>query len=375
MQRERGSQRPCTTRIVEHQRSMILSSVESLPPAVAVIESENHADRRDLRLRSWLEILAITVVIPLGISWINPDDPFLVRGPFPWLALLSLLVGAQHGALGAAVHSSLLFATACAYDAQVGFLDVAALGAWGGGCLATGVIAGYFRDRVEGRLTHLSRQARDRAQHLARLSRAHAVLKVSHQKLEERLSAQGWSLESAVEDTRQELAASASLPALCQSILNILSNHAMVQAATLFTVVSGGADRRPCDLAVAAKLGHPPAVDAAHRLIARALETGRLVALDAESTELGSDESVLVAVPLLAASGRAIGVVVVHEMPFMAFQATNLKALAALCAHLADVLAARLHPRAETFAKTTDVNAFVGTRTGTHRRRNVAQSA
>lgn len=370
-----------------------MSSVHSLPPGVAVIESENHADRRASRLRSWLEILAITIGIPLGISLISPDDPFVLRGPFPWLALVSLLVGAQHGALGAAVHSSLLFATAWGYEGQLGRLDVAALGAWGGGCLATGVLAGYFRDRVDGRMTHSSRRMTEQAQHLARLSRAHAVLKVSHQRLEEHLSARGWSLESAVEDTRQELAASASLPALCESMLNILSNHAMVQAATLFTVVSGTPGARPpCELAVAAKLGNPPDVDARHRLIARALATGRLVALDAEGTELGSDESVLVAAPLLAASGHAVGVVVVHEMPFMAFQATHLKTLAALCAHLADVLAARLHPHAEPFAKASDVSAplslvgsapgslppadqFVGTRTGTHRRRDVAQSA
>jgi hypothetical protein len=195
--------------------------------------------------------------------------------------------------------------------------------------------------------------------------------------LEERLSAEGWSLESAVEDARQELAASASVPALCGSILNVLSNHAMVQTATLLSVVSGNGSggRRACELAVAARLGSPPPVDARQRLISRALETGNLVALDVESTELGSDELVLVAVPLLAPNGRALGVVVVHEMPFMAFQATSLKTLAALCAHLADLLAERLRQPAEPFAKATDVSEFVGTRTGTHRRSNLAQSA
>lgn len=353
-----------------------MSSVQSLPPRVAAIESENHAEGHTLRMRSWLEILAITVGVPIAISCISADDPFLLHTAFPWLVLVSLLVGAQHGALGAAVHASLLFVAACGYEALLGRLDVAGLGAWGGGCLAAGVLAGYFRDRVDGRLTHLARHAQETAEHLARLSRAHTVLRVSHQKLEERLSAEGWSLESAVEDTRQELAASASLPALCLSILNVLSNHAMVQSATLLTVVSerGSSARRVRELAVAAKLGSPPTVDARHPLLSRALETGRLVALDVESTELGSDESVLVAVPLLAPSGEPLGVVVVHEMPFMAFQATSLKTLAALCAYLADLLAERLRPAAP-FAKAADSSEFVGSRTGTHRRRNLAQSA
>lgn len=372
---------------------MILSSVQSSPPRAAIIESETDTDRRILRRRSWLEMLAITVVIPIGGLLIHPEDPFLLGAAFPWLVLVPLLVGAQHGALAAALHTALLFAMAWGHAAQLGRLDLTLLGAWGGGLMAAGVIAGYFRDRIDGRLTQLARQVREDSRRLARLSRAHAVLKLSHQRLEERLSAQGWSLESAVEDARQELAASTSLPALCESILSVLSNHTMVQAATLFTVVSEAAGAsHPHELALTATLGGPPRLDARNRLIERALSSGRLVALDAESSEPGCEEPVLAAVPLVAASGRPIAVVAVHEMPFMAFQATNLKALAALGAHLADVLEERLHPASETRVKGRDPDAplqlagaapsslattdeFVGTRTGTHRRRSVAQSA
>jgi hypothetical protein len=108
------------------------------------------------------------------------------------------------------------------------------------------------------------------------------------------------------------------------------------------------------------------------------------------------------------------GVVVIHEMPFMAFQAENLKGLAALTALLADMLEDHfvevrpdehlslvpglslvpepsleaVPPASEELlgtvsaedgpgddASAAGADGFVGTRTGTHRRRSVAQSA
>jgi len=367
-----------------------LSSVQSVPSRAALAQSnvtqaKGVVEPLVVPRRGWREILAITIAVPLGVLCIHPADPFLVHADFPWLLLVPLLLGAQHGALGAATSAALLFATAWAYESNVGRLEVGVLVAWGSGCLAAGVIAGQFRDRIAARITQLSRQVEDDAVRLTRLSRAHAVVKLSHQKLEERLSAQGWSLESAIEDTRKELAASASLPMLCESMLNVVSNHAMVQTASLYTVVSGTRAEGPhLEFALAAKLGSPPSVDLEQRLIQRAITTGRLVALDVESAETGSDESVLAAVPLLGADGSLLGVIVIFEMPFMAFQAENLKSLAAVSAHLADVLEERLRPTASPspllqLVSGPDVppvaNEFVGTRTGTHRRRGLVQSA
>src|SRR5690606_10336043 len=61
------------------------------------------------------------------------------------------------------------------------------------------------------------------------------------------------------------------------------------------------------------------------------------VALDGESAD-GLEHDVLAVAPLVAASGRLLGLVAIHEMPFMAFQAESLKGLAAVTALLADML-------------------------------------
>ncbi len=349
----------------------------------------------------------MSLVPPLGLAFIVPDDPLLIEAPFPWLALLPVLIGVQHGALAATVSSALLVGAGALHLLLSGATGLAALAAFAGGCLSLGVIAGHFHDRVQARLDRSSRAAADGAQRLARLARAHAVVKLSHQKLEERLAARSWSLVSAFEDARHALATATSISAVGEVVLSVLSNHAMVQSATLLTVTER--DGR-LELVPSASIGHPPDTDVRHRLVQRALETGRLVALDAESVDSGADDSILAVAPLGSASGELLGLIVIHELPFMAFQAENLKNLAALTALLADMLEERfvdVEPEAGAWLSLVPERAaravattrreepmdglgpelareghdgslgpdFIGTRTGTHRRRGVAQSA
>jgi hypothetical protein len=372
-----------------------------------------------LARRSWSEVLAMTLLPPLATAYLAPDDPLLLHGHFSWLVLLPLLVGAQHGALAAALGSALLVGA----GALEGATPPAALAAFAGGCLTAGVIAGLFRDRAQARLQRLSREARDHAERLARLGRVHAVVKLSHQKLEERLAARRWSLVSAFDDARRALASQSSLAGVGQVVLHVLSNHALVQSATLLTPARD--ERGRVALEARARIGNPPRVDTAHPLVQRALDTGRLVALDAESADAGVEQDLLAVAPLATAAGRLLGLVLIHEMPFMAFQAENLKGLATLAALLADMLEDRFieaHPEAalhlsplqpaaaldaetptsgerearersageqpteewlehELAASEAESAAaapggkFAGNRTGTHRRRGVAQSA
>lgn len=376
---------------------------------------------------SWREVLCVSLLPPLIAALLVPDDPLLIQGNFPWFVLLPLLVGVQHGALAATLSSALLLGVGGLHHWLTGQLQtLSALGAFAGGCLATGVIAGHSHDRVQARLVRSIEQAADHARRLARLSRAHAVVKLSHQKLEERLCAGNWSLVNAFEETRRELHGATSLSAVAEVVLNVLANHAMVQSATLVGVAA--VDRRGnIELEPIASIGNPPTLDLRHRLVQRALVTGRLVALDAESTDGGADNSVLCVAPLATASGKLVGLVLVHEMPFMAFQAENLKSLAALTALLADMLEEHLveprideHPLSlvpERRLRVLDATGaepedgllgeafpgaafaepgspesaelesgyrdgepggegdFAGKRTGTHRRRPIAQSA
>jgi len=287
----------------------------------------------------------MSLLAPLAIACFLPHDPLLLQARFPWVTLVPLLIGAQHGALAAAVSSALL-AGLGALHIEVQNLELQAqgsyaeLGAFVAGCFAAGTIAGASRDRIQAQLSRLTARADEDARRLSRLGRTHAVLRLSHRKLEERLAARSWSLASAFEDARRALGNASSPEAVGDVVLGVLSNHALVQSATLLTFTAepaANADAEPHQLGVSATLGSAPAVDLQHRLLRRALETRRLVALDADSAD-GSDETLLAVAPLCATSGRLLGLVLVHELPFMAFQTEGLNGLAALTALLADML-------------------------------------
>jgi polysaccharide biosynthesis protein PelD len=375
-----------------------------LPTRLAALDSGAVVTGRS----PWREVFGLSLLVPLGIACILPDDPLMLEGRFPWVTLVPLLIGAQHGALAAAVSSVLLVGLGALHVELNGQGSFASLGAFAAGCFAVGTIAGASRDRIHAQLARLAGRAADESRRLSRLARAHSVLALSHGRLEERLAARSWSLASAFEDARRALGALSAPSAVGDLVLNVLSNHALVQSATLLTFISEGDEGDgAAALGVCATLGNAPAAELDHRLVRRALETRRLVALDAESAD-GSDETILAVVPLCAASGHLLGLVLIHEMPFMAFEAEGLNGLAALVALLADMLEDQfidarsetdlealfappmergrrpmpsldtphepVAPEARHFGDPASID-FLGSRTGTHRRRGVAQSA
>src|SRR5688572_29409387 len=165
-----------------------------------------------------------------------------------------------------------------------------------------------------------------RSRELSRVGRAHVVLELSHRQLEERLAARNWSIAAAFRDARRALAGSASLATVGDVVLGVLSNHAFVQRATLVsaTLLEGGR----YELRPTTSMNGPAQLDLTHRLVQRALTSERLVALETEGADLEAGESIVAVAPLRTVGGTLLGLVLVHEMPFLAFQAENLENLA-----------------------------------------------
>ena len=326
------------------------------------------------------EVLVLTLVVSLGVGCAKPHDPLLLDAAFPWLTLLPLLLGAQHGALAGAGSAALLGAVGVLHAQLGGGTGLHRLVAFVGGCLAVGVLAGFFRDRAHARLARLEHESRESTRRLSRLGREHVVLELSHRRLEEQLAARRWSIASAFRDAQRALAGGASLATIGDVVLGVLSNHAFVQSASLVSATPdarGGYALQP-----SRSLAGPAHVDLEHRLVRRALDTGRLVALDAESLDLDARDSdardsIVAVAPLRSVGGRLLGLVLVHEMPFMAFQAENLENLAALTALLADLLEDRfLDPAGEeSHQPPAESPPRSVSRSGTYRRRRFAQSA
>lgn len=290
------------------------------------------------RTRRWLETLAITLGGPaLGMAF-HAKDPFWMHAPIPWLLLLPLLCGAQYGLAHAVVSSGLLAALAYAYGNSTGYADVILLSNWGLGGLIFGAIAGQFRDVREERLLRASALVAHLSERVERADRASRLLKLSHERLEERLAATRWSLGGQVQLAQRNMQALCSRRELGEAMLEVLASQAMVQVASLYWAGSG----QLLPFAVAT-LGSPQTGSQLHPLVMRAWKARRLAAVrDVSAAIGGEDGTVLAAAPVLTSGGHIVGVVAIQQMPFMAFQTEQLRSLLVMVGHLGDVMNDRL---------------------------------
>ncbi len=356
-----------------------LEAVDSSAPQSGIVsrkdryESNPEAPSASGRLA---EALVITAALPAAGYALQTADPFLLEASFPWLVFAPLLVGIQHGLslgilsavllfLGALIHSDLglWLGTAAAGSGALGESSLLALAPWGTGCLLAAIVAGHFRDRWLDGSTAITAEHAELTRRLRRTDSAHAVLRLSHSRLEERVAAQTWSLDSCMRDAAEELDSLTSFADLGRVVLDVLASQAMVQSASLFvpatrTARAAGAGgealsagrgnwlgvRRSTTLSRApiVMLGNEPSPRSTHPLVKSAWATRRLQAVTGAPEDAGLDPSVLAAVPLLTSQGQLLGVIAIHDMPFLAFQSDNLSTLARLTTHLADLIEQRL---------------------------------
>lgn len=291
-----------------------------------------------VRTRRWLETLAITLSGPMFGLAAHPKDPFWMHGTVPWLVILPLLTGAQYGLAHGVLSSALLAALAYIYGGSSGHAEPALLSSWGLGALIIGAIAGQFRDAREERMTRANALVAHLSERVERAERAGRLLKLSHDRLEERLAATRWSLGGSVGDAHRKMLALCSRRELGEVLLEVLASQAMVQVASLYWAGSG----QLLPLAVAT-LGAPGQAGQLHPLVLRAWKTRRQVAVrDVSEAISGEDGAVLAAAPVITSSGHLVGVVAIHQMPFMAFHAEQLRSLLMITGQLGDMMNDRL---------------------------------
>jgi hypothetical protein len=297
------------------------------------------------RTRRWLETLAITLSGPaLGMAF-HVKDPFWMHAPVPWLLVLPLLLGAQYGLTHGVVSSALLSALAYIYGDSSGRPEHALLSSWGLGALIIGAIAGQFRDVREERAQRANALVAHLSERVERAERSGRLLKLSHDRLEERLAATRWSLGGSLEIAQRRVQELCSRREVGEVLLDVLASQAMVQVASLYWAGSG----QLLPMAVAT-LGAPNGRThvSVHPLVTRAWKTRRLTAVgDLNDAISSADADVLAAVPVITSSGHLVGVVAIHQMPFMAFQAEQLRSLFMMVGQLGDMMNDRLRELAQ----------------------------
>jgi len=154
---------------------------------------------------SWLETLLVTGgAIGLGL-WLTPQDPLQMHGGFPWPVLAPLLLGVRYGFVRGLVSASLLVMAmfALRYVGHEGYeqLDPSLIV----GVLVSGMLVGEVRDLWERRLQRLQMANDYRQYRLDEFTRAHQILRVSHDLLEQRVAGSDQSLRSSLLGLRDKL--------------------------------------------------------------------------------------------------------------------------------------------------------------------------
>jgi polysaccharide biosynthesis protein PelD len=288
--------------------------------------------------------MIVTALLP-GMGWlIDPGDPFFTSG-FPWVVMAPLLLGLQNGFRYALVSSLCLLGGAAAHwrfvHAGAGTLPVEYLLSVG----LLGPLAGEYRNKWQRAFDATRRDSQQRGQRLEQVARAYHLLERSHTELEQRIAGGGRSLEAALVHVHARLRRSGAraLAEAGDSILQLVSHYGQVQVATLYRVRTGGGlgpggERSMAELEVVASLGQAAEVDLEHPMVRDALDSREVTSVREERMAI-RDSAPLACVPLVDSSDHLWGVILVHEMPFVAMSEQNMKLLAVLGGRVGDWLA------------------------------------
>jgi len=293
---------------------------------------------------AWAETIIITLLFILIATRLVPEDPFLLAEPFPWLIIAPLFAALHYGAaygFGSALVLIISILVFWRYDLP----GVESFpGAFCLGLLIITMLAGEFIDMWNRLYRRLAVASEYRRLRLDEFTRAYHMLKVSHDRLSERIASSTQSLRGALGDLRDQLIHGSEqrdekqLFGLGEKILDVFSNFAFVQVAEIYSVE----DNKRLILPRLASHGDADAMDPNHPIILAALRSGELISVrsgEGSRPEIhGKRSSILAAIPLTDVFQHTWGMIVIHEMPFIAFHQDNLNLLAVLSGHIGDIL-------------------------------------
>ncbi|MGL4574875.1 MAG: hypothetical protein ACRCV9_08815, partial [Burkholderiaceae bacterium] len=281
-------------------------------------------------IRQWLKRhpgaawrIAETLLWPaffIYISWVsNSDNPFYVNEGFPWPWLGPWLIALRYGT-GYGVAASLLLLAAWsvwgqnAPDVRLYFL--------GGGIVT--LIAGEFGSFWSARLSKQQGAAQYLEDKIERLTRRLYLLKLSHDELEYEMVERPGTLRDALADLRRRLEGmdgkDERLPG-AREMMEFLALYGQIEVGGLYEYVDGP---RPT-VRKRASVGVSEAPDPNHPMLRRAIESQQSVHLLDQLADRLSEQELMAVMPMFDTQGQVLGVLTINRLPFMAFNADNLR--------------------------------------------------
>ncbi|RRV25037.1 sugar transporter [Pseudomonas sp. o96-267] len=290
---------------------------------------------------SWWETSLLTLLV-LGFGyWLSPEDPLLVAASFPWMILVPILLGVRYGFLQGLFSAALLIAALFVFRIAGRELYADTPASFIVGMLLCSMLVGEFRDIWERRLERLSLANEYRQLRLDEFTRSHHILRISHDRLEQRVAGNDQSLRSSLLSLREQLRALPgdrdALKTLSDTVLSLLAQYGSLRVAGLYRVI----DNERIDPQALAVQGEMAQLDERDILLKQCLQRGELVSVRSDVLDRGEGarhSALQACVPLIDTEDRILAVLAIQQMPFFMFHERSFSLLAILAGHIADLL-------------------------------------
>ena len=288
----------------------------------------------------------LALLVPLAGAWVSRRDPLFVHAAFPWSAIAPLIAGVRYG-----------FGAGFGCAALVVFTM---LGAWqhvlplpfpaedfpmqlSVGLLIVGMVAGEFSDLWKRRLQGLETEQEQLRRRFDGFARTYQALRLSHDLLESRVAGATTTVREGLRALARRGFPRADAAATAARILDIFATHCDARVAAVYLCGddgelpigavgepgrAGAAARPPADPRGAAPQGGRQRHAAGSDGVGAAKGRRRRARPPARRRSGASD--LLIAAPFIDLDDRVRGLLVVGDMPFMAFGAETLRRIAVL---------------------------------------------
>ena len=327
-----------------------MRSVEETPTATATPTPTGSAlgGRRGRRrwswVSAWIETAVLAGLVPLAGAWVSRRDPLFVHAAFPWSAVAPLIAGVRYGfgagfgcaalvvftMLGAWQHYLPLPFPAEEFPMQLSV-----------GLLIVGMVAGEFSDLWKRKLHGLETEQEQLRRRFEGFARTYQALRLSHDLLESRVAGATSTVREGLRALADGLFPRADAAATAARILDVFATHCDARVAAVYLCDDDG-ELPAAPSATLGELAPPPD----HPLIREALRRKAVASVTLPAPTDGSSE-LLLAAPFIDLDDRVRGVLVVGDMPFMAFGAETLRRIAVLAGRIGDLLSTERDTRGD----------------------------
>lgn len=288
--------------------------------------------------RKWLETLGISVLI-LGSAWLaSPADPALVKASFPWLWFAPMLISLLYGVVPGLMSSLLIIANwSLANSLGLSSTEFPRDTFVGGGLLV--LICGEFSEVWRDRNMRMDETNLYISERLARLTKRHFLLNLSHDRLEQEMLARPGSLRDALVQMRrfiiQHADTNTPLPGV-DELLQLLAQYCNIEAASAYLI-----DDQRMNLRLGpqqATIGEATALHQYDALLALVQEKRTLAHIASDEVSLKRNSEQLIVAPIITSDNLVLGVLAINRIPFFSLNAENLQMIGVILAYYADNL-------------------------------------